>query len=201
VKVHQPGITVRERTSNLRVIGHVGHSYFSVMNANAIILFITSSMVLLALPHKMTSFIALNCLGRLSTIYRNILIQKVDIRECCAKAVLQLVSHSVCFVELADRLGPDGQDYGGISRSRMFERVRAVVRHRRDVLDTDEVAKLASFTFCLATCPPEQPIQQTQGFLMLLKRFLTAKNGAKKSEQNGTRTSEKNGTKSSEQDE
>jgi len=190
VRTQKPGITVRENVVNLRVIGKVGHSFFRVISANAIFLFITSSMVMLSLPKKAIALIALHCLGHLSNIYRSILIQAVDIRECCAKAVLQLVSHSVCFVELADRLGPDGQDYGGISRSRMFERVRAVVRHRRDVLDTDEVAKLAGFTFCLATCPPEQPMQQRQGFLMLLKSFLTTKNGAKKSEQNGTKSSE-----------
>jgi len=132
---------------SIRVIGKLGNSFFRAREPNAVLVYITSALVLLQLPMKLVRFIALNCLGRLSRIYNSVVVQDFDVVYHCARAIVLLASQSVCFLELADKPGPDGDDYGGISRQRMLERVQAVVRHRAGVLDAGEVTALSDFAF------------------------------------------------------
>jgi len=142
-----PGATIRHNRVSLRVIGKLGNSFFRAREPNAVLLYITSALVLLQLPMKLTRFIALNCLGRLSRVYKSVVVQDFDVVYHCARAIVLLASQSVCFLELADKPGPDGDEYGGISRTRMLERVLAVVRHRASNLDAGEVSAISDFAF------------------------------------------------------
>jgi len=142
-----PGATTRHNRVSVRVIGKLGSSFFRAREPNAVLLYITSALVLLQLPMKFVRFVALNCLGRLSRIYKSIVVQDFDVVYHCARAIVLLASQSVCFLELADKPGPDGDDYGGISRQRMLERVLACVRHRTSYIDAGEVTAISDFAF------------------------------------------------------
>jgi len=128
----------------LHLVSNAGTSFFRVWNIESIILFITSSMVLLSIPKAMITFLTLNCFGHLSQIYKNVTIGAFDIQQHCAKALMHLVVQSICFERLAD-IKFDGGEADMISRTCFLQRLHSIFREW-EALDGDEVQMMADFT-------------------------------------------------------
>jgi len=148
LELKKPGSIQRLHRTVLRMVGGQGNSYFRAYDFNAVLFYFTSSLVLLALPRNMIYWFALNCLGHLSVIYRHVVVQEFGVRYACARAVMQFVSHSVCFYGLADcRQGPGGSGETGMSQKRLKDCLKGVVLHREDQLDEQEVSVLSDFAY------------------------------------------------------
>jgi len=147
LELKEPENVKRFERTFVRVVGKQGTSFFRAYDFNAIMLYLTSALVLLALPKRFITFFALNCLGQLSKIYRKVVRQDFGVRYACARAVLQSVSQLASFNELADCRGPDGTYFAGISKKHLRRCLQDVVRNRSDELDEKEVAVLAEFAY------------------------------------------------------
>jgi len=146
VRTKEDGMTERYQRAYMRVIGKPGNSFFRAWDANAILLFVTSSLVLLSLPKMIVRFFTLHCLGQLSKIYKSVIEQEFDISHYCARAVIQLASQSASFAGLSGSGRSDGLSLRGL-----LDKVRNVVGSC-DYLDKSEIEVLVSFAFRHALC-------------------------------------------------
>jgi len=155
----QPGILERRLDVKISLLRHSETSFFRAHDLMASVMYATSVMVILGLVNTVFRFFALFCLGQLSTIYASVVNPIFDVQHHCAKAVMQLVSQSVSFVQLTDRSSDGVVERGGISRKRMVERLMAINHHRHADLDGKEVLALADFAF--TNVAASQPMSKT----------------------------------------
>lgn len=132
------------KSKGLRIRSEKGFGTKRAVDLNAIVLALTSALVLLSIPKRiLTVFIKL-CLGHLSRIYRRMLVEDFDIKDQCGSVAVRLMTHSVPFVELADTADILGR--AGISKRRLKERFREMVKHRR-AIDDSELEALVEFCY------------------------------------------------------
>jgi len=142
VAEQRSGLTVRFDSSFVRVRGKAGRGFFRIQDANQLLMFITSAMVLIEVPRRFLRVIVLSCLGRLSKVYKKIIDSDFNIPYMCARSVAQMVSQSVCFTNLVDSCG--NQALGCMTKEQLQERVYAVVKSNPD-LDENEIGTLTDF--------------------------------------------------------
>lgn len=170
--------TVRQRLHHgvrVRVImeGHV-----DVFDANSLFLQLTASLVFLSLPRQFMYFFINYAVGHLSTIYRGVLIEPFDVQMECARLTARLMSNSVTFAELEDVKPEAGKDVGCISRARVDEQLREVLRYRGSTLDDAEIAGVVHFCHEAVMhgetlCRRVKPLSQLRG--AILERVHTQK--------------------------
>jgi hypothetical protein len=114
---------------------------------NVILLHLTSFLVLMAIPLKAVRFLALYCLGRLSSIYKRVSIEPFNAQVNTASAVMQCVANNIPFTHLADVPDPAFAGATGISRPRMRERLAHCFKHKSEVLDEEELTRFSNFCF------------------------------------------------------
>merc|ERR1719223_2600875 len=77
--------------------------------------------------------------------------------------MMQLVSQSVCFEELAEQRCLDGIATSGISQDRLLDRIRSICSHYQSDLDETELKVLAEFVFGNALMRPSQKLEGING--------------------------------------
>jgi len=124
--------------------------YLRFVSLANILLNITSALVLLSLPQRFVLFFATTCLGQLSKIYKQVIYERFDLKTEVSGITTRLMTSSAAFVQLED---VDGTENGGagISRKRMSERLREVLRNRSSTLDSYEVEQLVDYCFKAVT--------------------------------------------------
>lgn len=145
----------------IRVAFRLG-GQFRFFDLEYLIVQVTSSIVFLFLPQKIMFALICHALGHLSIIYRDALIEKFDIGKEIARFTARLLATGVSFIQLEDEscssCGADGdsatgnQMSGVISKARLEEQMREILRKRHSVLDDGEIHGLVNFCFvsCIA---------------------------------------------------
>lgn len=158
--------------------GHV-----DVFDANSLFIQLTASLVFLALPGQFMYFFINYTLGHLSTVYQGVLIELFDIQMECARLTARLMSNSVTFVELEDVSPDTDHPVGCISRRRVEEQLREVLRYRGATLDEEEIAGVVHFCHQAVMrsetlCRRVKPLRQFLGAVKDGSAFRTAKSFA-----------------------
>jgi len=129
----------------MMILATQGNSFHRAWDLTSILLNLTSAIVMLSLPTVIIRFLALNCLGELSKIYRNVIVQQFDITEQCGAVAVRLMANSVPFVRLADAVVENGTS--GISLRRLKERMMSALHMDGGMLDELEIDRMACFCF------------------------------------------------------
>jgi hypothetical protein len=142
----RPGMTGNRMEYGIHLMTIKGSGVGRFDDGRAIILSLVVLAVLMKIPKTVVRFIALRCLGHLSTVYKKVAVQKFDIRKECSAIVTRLMSHSVIFATLADDADVDGAKTI-ISRHRMRERMRALLRHRLHEIEPGEIDMMSDYCY------------------------------------------------------
>lgn len=148
----------------IRIRCETGGGVFRAVNLYGLYLNLASAAVTLAIPRKLVLFFAVHCLGHLSQIYKHVLFEPFEITSAAAGVATRLVVNSAVFIELADIIVDTSQDGEtvsyGISRERLGERVRDVVRYRGLELDAAAVDSLVNFCYAQVLSGPSSSLFQ-----------------------------------------
>eukprot|EP00421_Protoceratium_reticulatum_P054695 CAMPEP_0168505866 /NCGR_PEP_ID=MMETSP0228-20121227/77085_1 /TAXON_ID=133427 /ORGANISM="Protoceratium reticulatum, Strain CCCM 535 (=CCMP 1889)" /LENGTH=270 /DNA_ID=CAMNT_0008522953 /DNA_START=12 /DNA_END=821 /DNA_ORIENTATION=+ len=125
------GLYIRVQTS-----GFMRHFSFTALMGR-----LTAVLVLLTLPRRVVMFFCMHCLGHLSKMYTQVFVETFRFADYMAGMASRLMVCNAAFVELVD-----AEDAGetGISKERMRERLREVLRLR-------QLAGLVEFCFKAVT--------------------------------------------------
>lgn len=97
--------------------------FFHYTSLNAIILHITSALVLLSLPTKFMLFVMSVLLGPLSSIYRKIIYEDLVVRRSTCNMLMNLLCHSASFSDLMDTHQSNSGGAGLISQTQCAEQL------------------------------------------------------------------------------
>lgn len=100
---------------------------------------LTEAFVWIQIPLQLVYFFAIWCLGHLSTVYKRVINQELNLSEACLGVASRLVSHSASYLDLQDKPS-------GISKKRLLERFRKVLAGNSD-LDDAEIRQYVNFVF------------------------------------------------------
>lgn len=101
---------------------------------------VVACIVLLGYPSKIVAFLAMNCLGRLSAVYRRVLLQEFDINMHLAGTATRLSATIPIFESMSDAAGDFESAF-----QKLHRRLRTVL-HGFENLNENNVAALARFT-------------------------------------------------------
>jgi len=134
------------QVSGIRIRSFSSGGFWYKSDRSVVLLRLTSIIVLLALPLKLTRFVALIPLGMMSKIYRRVLVQRFSVGLDIPGMVLRLISHRFLFNALANENNSDGDAV--ISRRRLEDEFRVTAKAcKLDRLDDDEITQLSEFSY------------------------------------------------------
>lgn len=141
--------TILQRSDHGLRVRVVMEGHMDFLDANQLFLQLTATLVFLALPRTFMFYFINHALGHLSAIYKAVVVEHFDVQMEVARVTARLMSASVAFVELEDILtskaGAEEGMRGCISRHRVEEQLREVLKYRSETLDDQEKRDLVKF--------------------------------------------------------
>eukprot|EP00747_Dinoflagellata_sp_TGD_P186700 gnl/TRDRNA2_/TRDRNA2_43920_c0_seq2.p1 gnl/TRDRNA2_/TRDRNA2_43920_c0~~gnl/TRDRNA2_/TRDRNA2_43920_c0_seq2.p1 ORF type:complete len:445 (-),score=51.58 gnl/TRDRNA2_/TRDRNA2_43920_c0_seq2:255-1502(-) len=132
-------------------ITHGGTFWFP--DANTILVALTAVIVMLSIPSKVLQFVATDCLGHLSTIYKSVIKESFSFSHQITGIATRLMGNTVLFHELHDMPSDVEGEYGSISQARMSERLSRVLGKGADNLDKHELEQFSKYCFSVLSGP------------------------------------------------
>lgn len=148
-----------------------GSGTFAVMDIHSLVITITSMLVLLVLPKKLTTILAARCLGPMSDMYRRSIIEPYDIEEHMAEITSILAANTHSFHSMCSK-SSDGMDV--IELQAIQSLLCKVLEYRTRALDEREIASLAYFVYsgiCKKKVKAQAPSEEQPGFWDSLEDF------------------------------
>jgi len=115
---------------------------FKWFDLNALVLIITSSLVLLKLPGTIVQLLATNCVGRLSKIYSAVAVESFSIVDRFHGLAARLLGHKMSYEALTADKGK-----GKFSQETMLENLTEVLADQTEagILQESEIQKMSHF--------------------------------------------------------